>query len=495
MLLLLQCATRLRAMEIDRGVRTDVPWESILAQIITWHAEIPLGEGPCTEQAALEICRAALEAARLDNLHGTIRAGGYKVRRQGEAFRVRQCWDPAIEAADMFLEATSVPVDLPEITPVELRWIKSRLGSSRELPSSDVLQASSQRAEVAIEAYCQALPEGHLPGTFLLDQGLTISQAKKILSVVMGFASLCEAAARIYKRTEVTLVNLRRERLLETIAELRPDIEPSHTETLIERLTYRPGRSCRTSPLVEVGEAIILCPPLITPRVVDGIILRGAAYDPNRYGPIGQRQGARAVKWKDWFTGVPGVVVAERIRARRSDRTAAGDLDVVAVDVPHRRGLCLEIKWPIDATTLSEVTKTEDWVNSAALQVDRLRKELQSGTAAVQMPPGWPAFDDIDWTWAVGTPQQLCLRPSPIPNVYSTSFRYLSAHGHPEGIMDVIDTITSPDLPAEGLHFQIDTIDYEIGRWRVIQDAILLKEDGWAPRAWAGHSKLGADSR
>ena len=84
LLTILQCATRLRAMEIDRGIQTDVPWESVLAQIITWHHDVPIGEGPCEEKAALDICAAALEAARLDNLFGTIRAGGYEGRRRGE---------------------------------------------------------------------------------------------------------------------------------------------------------------------------------------------------------------------------------------------------------------------------------------------------------------------------------------------------------------------------------------------------------------------------
>lgn len=483
---ILQCATHLRAMEIDQGLTTDVPWESVLAQIIKWHYEIPIGEGICADKAAVDICAATLEAARHDNLYGTIRAGGYEVRRRGEAFRVRQRWSPAVEAADMYLEMATSPAGLPEITPVERSWIRGRPSSSRELPPPDVLRAASQRARIAIGAYCQALPEGNLPGSFQLDRGLTVSQATAVLSVVMGFAALCEATARIYKRTEVTLVNISRARLLETIVGVNPDIESAHAETVIERLTYKPGRSCRTSPLVETQDAILLCPPLITPRAVDGIILRGAAYDPGSYGPIGQRQGGRAVKWKDWLSQIPGVLVAERIRARRLDRRVAGDLDIVAVDVQHRRGVCFEIKWPIDATTLSEVMKIEDWVKSAAIQADRLRGELMSGAAVVEMPKGWPAFDEISWTWAVGTPQQLCLRPLSVAGVYATSFRYLAAHGQARSLDDVVEAVTAPDLPVEGRHFEVDTLDFMLGRWKVIQDAIVLKEATWRPHAWSG---------
>jgi hypothetical protein len=471
-------------MEIAQGLDTDVPWESVLAQIITWHHEIPVGEGPCGDAEAMDICLATLEAARLDNLHGTVRAGGYEVRRRGDSFRIRHRWNPAVEAADSFLEHATAPADLPEITSVERAWIKSRPRASRELPPSEVLHAAAQRARAAIDAYRHALPEGNLPDSFQLDGGLTVGHAADVLSVVMGFASLCESAAHMLKRTETTLAHIRRARLLEMIAELLPTVPPAYIDATIERLTFTAGRSCRVSPLAKIEDTIIVCPPLITPRVIDAVILRSSAYDPGRYGPIGQRQGSRAVKWKDWLGQIPDVLVAERIRARRQDRRAAGDLDVVAVDPRQRRGVCFEIKWPIDAISLPEVIKIEDWVSSAAAQVNRLRAELTSGTAAVEMPRGWPAFSEITWTWAVATPQQLCLRPLPFEEIYATSFRYMASHGAPRSLDEVIDTLTSPDLPVEGLHFEIDTRDFMLGRQKVVLDAIGLARSGWMPRSW-----------
>lgn len=171
LLTLLQRATRLRAMEIAQGLETDVPWESVLAQIITWHHELAVGEGPCEEEEAMDICLATLEAVRLDNLHGTVRAGGYEVRRRGDSLRIRHRWNPALEAADIFLERATAPDGLPEITSVERAWIKNRPRASRELPPSDVLHAAAQRARTAIDAYRHALPEGNLPDSFQLDGG------------------------------------------------------------------------------------------------------------------------------------------------------------------------------------------------------------------------------------------------------------------------------------------------------------------------------------
>jgi hypothetical protein len=154
------------------------------------------------------------------------------------------------------------------------------------------------------------------------------------------------------------------------------------------------------------------------------------------------------------------------------------------VDPQHRRGVCFEIKWPIDAISRSEVFKVEDWMSSAATQVSRIRQELTSGAAVVEMPMGWPDFSDVTWTWAVATPQQLCLRPLPFGDIYATSLRYMAGHGRPGSLDDILDTLTSPDLPVEGVHFQIDTVDLMLGRQKVVVDAIGLAMSGWKPRSW-----------
>ena len=190
------------------------------------------------------------------------------------------------------------------------------------------------------------------------------------------------------------------------------------------------------------------------------------------------------MRWKGWLEAIPGVLVAERLKARREGGQVAGDLDVVAVDPRQRIGICFEIKWPIDAISMTEVLKIEDWVSSAADQTNRLRAELTSGSAAVDMPKGWPAFADITWTWAVATPQQLCLRPVPFDDIYATSFRYMASHGTPTSLNDVIETLISPDLPVEGVHFKIDTMEFRIGWEKVVIDAIGLIENGWKPQAW-----------
>jgi hypothetical protein len=47
-----------------------------------------------------------------------------------------------------------------------------------------------------------------------------------------------------------------------------------------------------------------------------------------------------------------------------------------------------------------------------------------------------------------------------------------------------VDTLKTPDLPVEGVHFEIETLDLILSRQKVSVDAIGLAEGSWTPRAW-----------
>ncbi|MFH8557281.1 hypothetical protein ACH4FE_27325 [Streptomyces celluloflavus] len=479
---LLRTATKMRAMEIASGVESDLPWESVLAQLVAWHHDFPLGTGPCSESAAGEIAALAAAAQHWDRLETGVRTGAYQVRLTGGGFRVRHSWNPAVEVADAFLEAASVPTELPKLSETERRWISTRSAGSRKGPPGDVLEAAVNRATVTIEAYRKAVPEGQVPDTFPLGEGMTAGDMARVLAVIMGLDSLCEETAHRLSRLESTLAHMPIPRLMALLADLCPTVSEAHQALAVERLTYRTGRSCRTSPLVPYGGAVIICPPLITPRAVDPIMLRSAAHDSRRFGSIGRELGNRATAWTEWLRATPGALVAERVPATRADGRSAGDLDVVAVDPARRVGLCFEIKWPIEALSLPESMKVESWATSAARQLDRLREELRTGTATALLPSGWPPFESIDWTWCVGTPQQLCLRPLPAQAMHVTSLRYVQALGTPPGLATLSDALVRPDLPTEGVHFKVARRSFPVGSRQVHLDALGLVPGRWRPR-------------
>jgi hypothetical protein len=479
---LLRMATWLRQMERANLGGELPPWESVLGLLIVWHHQFPSTSGTISQEHAVELVLAAAAFARLDGLDLSSRVKAYRVRKRGDRLVLSHRWNPALEVADAILERRTVPPELPKLTDAERAWIETNEARSQELPPFNVLQAAAARARRTITLLRDHQPEGALPESFSVGDGLTVGDTIDVLSGLMGFADLCMAAADALNQSDTVLVRLARSRLTDSLAELAPGCDETQIDTLVERLTYQPGRSPHNSPLVRHGEAILVCPPLIGLRLVDPIVLRSAGYEPGRFGPIGKSLGGLATKWAEWLSRIPGALVAERVKVVDPGGRTVGDLDVVAVDPAERVAVCFEIKWPIDAWSLNEVVKIEDWATKAAAQLSRVRSELTGRSAVAKLPTHWPNLSDLSWTWAIGIPRQLCLRPSSEPDVQITSLRYLMAMQPPKRLVDVAQALRHPDLPKEGEHFAIDRITVSLDRADIHVDVLAIRADmPWKP--------------
>jgi hypothetical protein len=480
---LLKIATRERAIEIDSGADDDTPWETLLGFLIAWHHELPTGEKEPDEGLISDIVLAAREITRLQTIEHGIRQGIYHVSPYAGGARLR--WqrnrNVAIEAADMFLESQTRAVTPPGVSEAESRWISAKPAASRALPPPEVIRAAKGRALDEIETWRAALPEGVLPDDFPLEDGLDVRVMTQILAAVMGLASLCEYTARRQRRTETTLLRQPEAELYRLLSEVTDGVRDEQIVAAVERLSYRPGRSARSSPLVKHAGLVILCPPLLTPRATDVIMLRTAAESARSFGTVGRLQGQRASGWTDWLRAIPSVLVAEGVSARRADGQLAGDLDVVAIDPVRRVGLCIEVKWPIDAITWSEVARIDRTITSAAAQCARLRHELETGLAEVEMPESWPRFEDIEWTWCAGTAQQLTTVPMPVDDVHATSLRYLLALGTPTDLESLSKVLRDPSLPRYGRDFIKVRERNDIEGYSLDVEAIVLLKRAWAP--------------
>lgn len=360
-------------MEIASGVESDLPREGVLTQLVPPHHDFPLGTGPCSESAAGEITALAAAAQHRDRWETGVRTGAYQARLTGGGFRVRHSWNPAVEVVDVFLEAASLPTQLPEPSETERRWISTRSAGSRKGPPGDVLEAAVNRATVTIEAYRKAVPEGQVPDTFPLGEGMTAGDTARVLAVIMRLASLCEETAHRLSGLESARAHMPTPRLTALLADMCPTVSATHRALAVERLTHRTGRSCRTSPTVPYGDAVIICPPLITPRAIEPITLRSAAHD-SEGSVISDVNQATVQPHGPNGRARPG---CSRRRASARDKSRR----------PICRGLgrgsrgpgqawvslCSEIKWPIEELSPPEAMRTENWVTSAARRSDRLR--------------------------------------------------------------------------------------------------------------------------
>jgi hypothetical protein len=486
---LLRIAILPRAEEARHGVEAvDFPWESLVDRLIQWHYSYPLGTAEYSQAHVYEALSAALESTRIEPIEAGIRAGAFRVKKTGKtgrAFRVTYRWDVSLEVADMYLERQARPEPAPGPTEAELQWAA---GQPREklnafTPPAEILQAATRRNAIAVDAWRAAHQDPPLPDDFPLGDGLTVGDIAQVLAGLMAIAELGELAHAKVRRPGTTLFHAPRETLVTYLITACEGLSAVTAEQAIRRLMAAPGRSLRTSLLIPNGPVITMLPLTMFPRAIDPVALRTAATDPDRYGPVGQKQGERAKAWGLWLAQIPQVKVTERLKMHRQDsRVVAGDLDLLVIDPDLGKGIVFELKWPIDALILPDALKTDASIMEACRQLGKNRRMLRKGEATVKMPSGWPAFSDVHWTWAVGTPQQLHVGPLPEPDMFATSFRYVTSLGIPGTVEGLINTLRKPDVPRLGKHYTIEKMTISLGRYMIHCDTIHALDTPWTPQ-------------
>ncbi len=384
------------------------------------------------------------------------------------------------------LEMLTSPQEYPDTRGSEVNVWLHRLanGTPTTRIPTNVLRSAARWGRGAIEAYRAALPEGGLPDAFALSGRLNVGNAVQYWAVLVGLCHLLDRIAAITPNTWPTLMTMHKDAVAARLVDAVGDgADLSVAQEVIDLATFAPGASPLASPLIPCGDRLIVCPALVNPIGIERLLLRAVASDPSRSGKLGQDLGRRAGEWGQFLRGIPGVLVATDTKVKKPGGGRAGDLDVVVVDPSARVGLCLEVKWPIDAQSLGESMKVVEVIEKGARQLDRLRSFLATGEAVYDFPPGWPRLEDIEWTWGVGTPQQLYAAKLPVPDIHVTSLRYITQLPKPATLSQLISAITRPSWPQKDLHFEIRPMRTQIGRIWIEQETIacgrLLR---WSPR-------------
>ncbi|MEU7597655.1 hypothetical protein AB0B79_32175 [Streptomyces sp. NPDC039022] len=470
----------------------ELSWDALLDFLISWHFKHPIGSSPCREEDVSNAVSAAMTAMRIEPLAAALRAQAYRVRKTGGTkFRVSYKWDMGLEVADMFLERQTVPANLEEPTEKELEWASKQARGRLNpfLPPDDVINETMGRARRAIQAWRAIHQDPPLSDDTDLGEGLNVGIMAEVLAALMAMAELGEMAHSSARARGTTLQHSTEEAIVEWLGRLCGDLPKEIVTQAVHRLMAGPGKSLRTSILIPNSGLITVLPLVMFPRAIDAIVLRTAASDPARYGPIGKRQGERARVWGRWLGGVPGVKVLEGVKVRSSAGRAAGDLDVVALDPASRKGLILEIKWPIDALTLAETSNTDRTIMLASAQLGKVRRSLVTGVVRAKLPPNWPAFEEIDWAWGVGMPQQLTSQPLPEPDMFATSFRYVSRLGPVGSLPELVSILKAPIVPELNRHYRIGNITIPLQqRYSVRIERLECVQADWDPAMRANHS-------
>jgi hypothetical protein len=482
---LLQMAVGIRAEQARHGVALmDFPWESLVDRVAQWHYDHPLGTAEYSLADVRDAVLAAVESTRVEPLEDGVRRGAFRVRKTGGGFRVRHRWDVSLEVADMYLERQARPGALPGPTEAERQWaaVRKREKLNAFAPPAEILQIAMRRTGAAVDAWRAAQQDLPLSDDFELGDGLTVGIMRQVLACLMAIAELSELAHARVRAPGTMLLHVRREALAGWLVTGCEGLSAALAETAVLRLMAGARRSVRSSVLLPNGPFATVLPLTLFPRAIEPVMLRTAATEHRRYGPIGEKQGDRARAWGRWLKGIPGVKVAEGLKVRGAGGRTLGDLDLLAVDPDAGKGIILELKWPIDALTLHETEKTDDIILAGSRQLAKRRREVRDEDGTVKLPPGWPALSDVEWTWGVGTPQQLYTGPLPEPEMYATSLRYMQSLGSPESIETVISALCEPDVPRLGEHYTVKKTTMQLG-WEVIHfDSIHVLDTTWRPR-------------
>jgi hypothetical protein len=182
---------------------------------------------------------------------------------------------------------------------------------------------------------------------------------------------------------------------------------------IIDLLTYVPERSrdpC-LSPLIPVGQALVPMSSLIVPSNLTRNFTAVLQRDPRLFGPAGRQLGALGVsKLLDTLQRLAGAEVATRVKVLRPNRSAAGDLDVVAYDREQQLMAIFEVMWQIAPDGSRETARVEALAAKKREQAAALRDEVARGEAIPRWPPNWSNAPDASLRWFVITPRVLPLR-------------------------------------------------------------------------------------
>jgi hypothetical protein len=79
-------------------------------------------------------------------------------------------------------------------------------------------------------------------------------------------------------------------------------------------------------------------------------------------------------------------------------------------------------------------------------------------------------------------PQQLTPRPMPEPDMFATSFRYVSQLGPINSLTELITLLKNPIVPELNRHYQIRNVTIPLqGRYSVRVERLECQETDWSP--------------
>ncbi len=282
--------------------------------------------------------------------------------------------------------------------------------------------------------------------------GFTVAQLDAYWQELMARGMQMNAAitaGSVHPPTIVPVVD--RERFIEDVADsANIDLGAVDRITTLHTIDVSRCADAALTPLAPLGRALMPMSSLILPGAPHRNTLAIVQPDPSMFGEAGQLLGIAGehATRKTFDRMAKGTLVASRVRVARCNGDAAGDLDVVVCDPRDKLIAIFEIKWHIAADGNAEVYRTEGQAIEKRKQVERLRREVDGGDAAVRWPADWPDVSDFDRRWFVLTRDVLATRDIDKNEVFLRSHQLLSRTLRKGAtVRELVHLLESPPTP------------------------------------------------
>lgn len=429
-------------------------------------------------QAAYELARdwQYLETVQIGLATGDMLVTGVRGRNVWVENRRRA----DVESLDIQLEQVTVldPIDDPDDdadASLIRRWFEANRGRSYMLhviPES-VRTAAWRQARRLLVAQGTTIPDTSDLG------GLTLAQARDCYAFLLAYTYLNELCTVFLETPETLLWGIKPVALRHFLAR---HVEQGVADSFIAMCRFDPTRSPASAPLIPHGELLLIPSALVSAVGFERCLLRAASADPSGAGELGRVLGNRAKRWVERLGQIEGVRVADRVKVKDASGKLLGDLDVVAWDSSTNLAVVFEVKWPIDALTLTESYKVDAHFSSGREQIRRLSAVIASGLANVAWPSGWAVNEETEFRWWVASAQQLDSSPEVgAQRIGSTSLRLVEQLLPQPSLQAFVSALDGFPMPREGIEYDLVPIAVAAGDVTIRGDALAIRDMPSAP--------------
>ncbi len=392
---------------------------------------------------------------QLRNALVEVRVGVRGFEADGHVVRMPYLGDSELDALDRILDLLPVleAIDAPRYAPSQKlrQWSATEGRSTPWSRAPGWVRAGFRRmAAATLARYDTYLP----PEQKLA--GFTIGEFDRFWEVLLAWGMQMQIAVMNGARgTETIAPLLEREAAVGQLA-AEAEVGESAVDAMVQVLTLDLGRcpDGALTPLVPVDDRLLPMSSIIVPSAPQRNLLANVASDPAMVGDAGrllglagERATAEALERMS-----SGVLIATRVKVRRTNGEPAGDLDVVVCDPSAQVMAIFEIKWHLAADGNAEVYRAAKLATDKRSQVTRLRGEIAAGQATVRWPANWPDVGSFTQRWFVLTRDVLPLQDIDDDEVTVRSLQLIQrtvrkdATGH-----DLIAALEHPPVPPDVL--------------------------------------------